>query len=68
MRFAAKLVAAAMLGLPLPGVAAAETVLRVVPQADLRVLDPSVTAATITRIWSSVRESIIHHLRRYISA
>ena len=51
MRFAAKLVVAAMLGLPLPGVAAAETVLRVVPQADLRVLDPSVTAATITRIF-----------------
>src|SRR6185437_13162877 len=28
----------------------AESVLRVVPQADLRVLDPHVTAATITQI------------------
>ncbi len=35
--------------LPLP--AAAETVLHVVPQADLRVLDPTTTAATITRIY-----------------
>ncbi|WP_426955295.1 ABC transporter substrate-binding protein [Muricoccus radiodurans] len=30
--------------------ARAETVLRVVPQADLRVLDPQITTATITRI------------------
>jgi peptide/nickel transport system substrate-binding protein len=30
--------------------AQAETVLRVVPQADLRVLDPHITAATVTRI------------------
>ena len=32
------------------GHAGAETVLRVVPQSDLRVLDPHATAATITRI------------------
>lgn len=34
---------------PVP--ASAETVLRVVPQADLRVLDPHVTQATVTRIY-----------------
>lgn len=40
-----------MLGLLLLALPAnAETVLRIVPQADLRVLDPHVTAATITRI------------------
>ncbi|MCW3474520.1 ABC transporter substrate-binding protein [Limobrevibacterium gyesilva] len=44
------LLAACGLGLAcLP--ARAETVLRVVPQADLRVLDPHVTAATVTRIF-----------------
>ena len=52
MKFAAKLAAAIMLALPLSNAAAAETVLRVVPQADLRVLDPYVTAATITRIFA----------------
>ena len=34
--------------------ARAETVLRVVPQADLRVLDPHVTAATVTRIYGAM--------------
>lgn len=34
--------------------ARAETVLRVVPQADLRVLDPHITAATITRIYGAM--------------
>jgi peptide/nickel transport system substrate-binding protein len=51
MKITTKLALAAMLALPLPMVAAAETVLRVVPQADLRVLDPHITAATITRIF-----------------
>lgn len=32
----------------------AETVLRVVPQADLRVLDPHITAATVTRIYGAM--------------
>lgn len=36
------------------GSARAETVLRVVPQADLRVLDPHVTAATVTRIYGAM--------------
>src|SRR5581483_2474843 len=33
------------------GAARAETVLRIVPQSDLRVLDPHVTQATVTRIY-----------------
>jgi peptide/nickel transport system substrate-binding protein len=33
------------------GTARAETVLRIVPQSDLRVLDPHVTQATVTRIY-----------------
>jgi peptide/nickel transport system substrate-binding protein len=42
----------AMLLLLCCGPGRAETVLRVVPQADLRVLDPHVTAATITHIFA----------------
>ena len=47
-----RLLLAAALALPLP--AAAQNVLRVVPQADLRVLDPHVTAATVTRIYGAM--------------
>ncbi len=43
------LLAALLLAAP---AAQAETVLRVVPQADLRVLDPHITAATITQIFA----------------
>lgn len=42
---------AALLALALATPAAAQNVLRVVPQADLRVLDPTATAATVTRIY-----------------
>ena len=38
----------------LTGGVRAETVLRVVPQADLRVLDPHITAATVTRIYGAM--------------
>ena len=41
---------AALLALALASPAAAQNVLRVVPQADLRVLDPTATAATVTRM------------------
>lgn len=37
--------------LMISGAAQAETVLRVVPQADLRVIDPHVTTATVSRIY-----------------
>ncbi len=35
-----------------PALAHAESVLRIVPQSDLRVLDPHITAATITQIYA----------------
>ena len=47
MRLALWALAAVLLG---PGAARADNVLRVVPQSDLRVLDPHATQATITRI------------------
>ncbi len=48
-----KLILAAVLA-AMPVLAQAETVLRVVPQADLRVLDPHITAATVTRIYGAM--------------
>ncbi len=52
MCFLTRLCLLAALVVPLP--AMAQNTLRVVPQADLRVLDPHMTAATVTRIYGAM--------------
>ncbi len=53
MRIPRRLMLAAALLMPgmMSGAGHADSVLRVVPQADLRVLDPHITQATVTRIY-----------------